>query len=179
MVEAFNRLGLPLKVVGDGPERKRLERLAGPTVEILGRQSSERVESLLGRCRAFVYARLEDFGIAPVEVMASGAPVIGLGRGGLLDGVRCAASGVSEPTGVLFPDQTAASVVEAVTWFEQRQLWRDLVPESLRLWAERFSSEAFVKRLENLVLPAWQNHIRVCDVEASDPACLLGLPRCD
>ncbi len=179
VVEAFNRLGLPLKVVGDGPERQRLERLAGPMVEILGRQSPERVETLLGRCRAFVYAGLEDFGIAPVEAMASGAPVIGLGRGGLLDSVRCAASGASEPTGVLFLEQTAASVVEAVTWFEQRQLWRDLAPESLRLWAERFSPEAFSRRLERLVLAAWQDHTRACAVEASDPAGLPGLRRCD
>ena len=124
VVEAFNRLRLPLKVVGDGPERARLEQLAGPTVQILGRQSQEQVETLLARCRAFVYAGLEDFGIAPVEAMASGAPVIGLGRGGLLDSVRCAAAGSAEPTGVLFPEQTPASVAQAVDWFEQRRLWR-------------------------------------------------------
>ena len=90
VVAAFNRLGLPLLVVGDGPERSRLEQMAGPTVTILGRQSQQQVELLLARCRAYVYAGLEDFGIAPVEAMASGAPVIGLGRGGLLDyGAMC------------------------------------------------------------------------------------------
>ena len=92
VVEAFNRLRLPLQVVGDGPERRRLEQLAGPTVQILGRQSQTQVEALMAHCRAFVYAGLEDFGIAPVEAMASGAPVIGLARGGLLDSVRCAAA---------------------------------------------------------------------------------------
>ena len=65
-----------------------------------------------------MYAGLEDFGIAPVEAMASGAPVIGLGRG-LLDTVRCAAAGIPEPTGVLFPEQTVESLVKAVEWFEQ------------------------------------------------------------
>ena len=71
VVEAFNRLALPLLVVGDGPERSRLEQMAGPTVTILGRQSQQQVEQLLSRCRAYVYAGLEDFGIAPVEAMAS------------------------------------------------------------------------------------------------------------
>ena len=88
VVEAFNRLGLPLLVVGDGPERARLEGLAGPTVTLLGRQSEPQVEQFMARCRAFVYAGLEDFGIAPVEAM-HGAPVIGLGRGGLLDTALC------------------------------------------------------------------------------------------
>ena len=67
VVEAFNRLGLPLLVVGDGPEKARLEALAGPTVTLLGRQSQQQVEELMARCRAFVYAGLEDFAIAPVE----------------------------------------------------------------------------------------------------------------
>ena len=80
---------VPLLVVGDGPERSRLQQLAGPNVTLLGRQSRQQVEALLSRCRAFVFAGLEDFGIAPVEAMASGAPVIGFGRGGLLDTVRC------------------------------------------------------------------------------------------
>mgnify|MGYP001341691429 FL=1 len=77
----------------------------------------------MARCRAFVFAGLEDFGIAPVEAMASGAPVIGLARGGLLDSVRCAAAGLKQPTGVLFPHQTAESVVDAVEWFEQARIW--------------------------------------------------------
>lgn len=178
VVEAFNRLGLPLKVVGDGPERARLEKLAGPTVQILGRQSQEQVETLLSRCRAFVYAGLEDFGIAPVEAMASGAPVIGLGRGGLLDSVRCAARGDAQPTGVLFPEQTPASVVQAVEWFEQRQLWRDLAPEQLRQWAERFRPEAFASRFETLVQQAWEDHCSACAVAASDPADLPQLGPC-
>ena len=134
--EAFNRLGLPLLVVGDGPERSRLEVLAGPTVTLLGRQSQQQVEELMARCRAFVYAGLEDFGIAPVEAMASGAPVIGLGRGGLLDTVRCASSGLQDATGVLFPEQSVESLVQAVDWFEQERIWSSLDPESIRGWAD-------------------------------------------
>jgi len=169
VIEAFNRLGLQLLVVGDGPERPRLEALAGPTVTLLGSQSSQQVELLLSRCRAYVYAGLEDFGIAPVEAMAAGAPVIGLGRGGLLDTVRCAASGIEQATGVLFPDQTVNSLVDAVRWFEQRRLWRELDPVVLRQWAERFRPQAFAERFQNTLSRAWSEHQKLCAVAASDP----------
>ena len=175
VVEAFNRLGLPLLVVGDGPERARLEALAGPTVTLLGRQSGPQVEQLMSRCRAFVYAGLEDFGIAPVEAMAAGAPVIGLGRGGLLDTVRCAAAGLREPTGVLFPEQSVESLVQAVEWFEQQRIWRSLDSESIRQWAERFRPEAFSARFESVLRTAWRAHRRGCAVAASDPAEMPGL----
>ena len=175
VVEAFNQLGLPLLVVGDGPERARLEALAGPTVTLLGRQSGDQVEELMSRCRAFVYAGLEDFGIAPVEAMAAGAPVIGLGRGGLLDTVRCAAAGLREPTGVLFPDQTVESLVQAVEWFEQGRIWRSLDAEAIREWAERFRPEAFSARFESALRTVWSAHRRGCAVAASDPAEMPGL----
>ena len=172
VIAAFNQLRLPLLVVGDGPERADLDKLAGPSVKLLGRQSPEQVEALMARCRAFVYAGLEDFGIAPVEAMASGAPVIGLGRGGLLDTVRCAAAGMSDPTGVLFPDQSVSSIVEAVGWFEQRRLWQELHPETLRLWSERFRPEAFAARFDKVLHQLWNQHQKNCAVAASDPASL-------
>ena len=175
VVEAFNRLGLPLLVVGDGPERGRLEALAGPTVTLLGRQSQQQVEELMARCRAFVYAGLEDFGIAPVEAMAAGAPVIGLGRGGLLDTVRCASDGLRGATGVLFPDQSVESLVQAVEWFEQERIWRSLDSESIRAWAERFRPEAFAARFDSVLRTAWRAHQRGCAVAASDPAEMPGL----
>ena len=175
VVEAFNQLGLPLLVVGDGPERMRLEALAGSNVTLLGRQSQHQVETLMSRCRAFVYAGLEDFGIAPVEAMAAGAPVIGLGRGGLLDTVRCAAAGCSQPTGVLFSDQSVESVIQAVQWFQQQHRLESFNAESIRSWAERFRPEAFAARFEASMRRSWAGHQMRCAVAASDPAKVPGL----
>ena len=123
----------------------------------------------MARCRAFVYAGLEDFGIAPVEAMASEAPVIGWG-GGLLDTVRCAAAGISEPTEVLFPKQSVESLVQALEWFEQERIWRSLDAEAIRAWSERFRPEAFAARFESALRTAWSAHQGGCAVAAS---CLL------
>ena len=160
VVEAFNRTGLPLVVIGDGPERARLEALAGPTVSLLGRLGSAEVSGWLSRCRAYVYAGLEDFGIAPLEAMAAGAPVIGLGQGGLLDTVRCLVRGDSQPTGVLFPEQSVAALVAALEQFEAQRLWQQLPAESLRQWAEQFSPERFRGRMAAAIERAWGEHQR-------------------
>ena len=86
-VRAFNRLGLPLVVAGDGPDARRLHRLAGPTVSFTGRVSDARAEQLLSSCRALVVTAVEEFGIAAVEAQAAGRPVIAPSRGGALETV--------------------------------------------------------------------------------------------
>jgi glycosyltransferase involved in cell wall biosynthesis len=107
--------------------------------------------------------------------MAAGAPVIGLGRGGLLDTVRCAAAGCAQPTGVLFPDQSVESVVQAVEWFQQQQRLKPFSSDSIRLWAEGFRPEAFAARFEESMRRSWGNHQAGCAVAASDPAEVPGL----
>jgi glycosyltransferase involved in cell wall biosynthesis len=107
-----------------------------------------------------VYAGLEDFGIAPVEAMAAGAPVIGFGAGGLLDSVRCLRSGDPHPTGLLFPRQNAASLAEALEHFESGQLWRRLPAEGQRCWADQFAPERFEQRLMQLLERFWGRHGR-------------------
>lgn len=140
-VEAATRLGRRLVVVGDGPERKRLERMAGPTVRFLGRRSDEEIAGLYGRCRAFLFPGWEDFGITPVEAQAAGRPVIAYGRGGatetVLDGV----------TGILFDAQTAEALVEAVERFEAESF----DPAVCRRNAERFDSAEFRARITRAV----------------------------
>ncbi|MEB3266844.1 MAG: glycosyltransferase [Cyanobacteriota bacterium] len=158
VVEAFNRTGLPLVVIGDGPERRRLQAMAGPNVRLLGRCSDSEATGWLERCRAYVYAGVEDFGIAPVEAMAAGAPVIAYGAGGLCDSVRCLNSGAAGPTGLLFPRQSATSLAAALEHFEHHRLWRALPAEGQRQWAERFAPERFEARMLTLLERCWQRH---------------------
>ena len=169
LVRAFNRLQLPLIVVGDGVEKKYLKELAGPTVQILGYQSKEKIEKLMSRCRAFVYAGIEDFGIAPVEAMASGSPVIAFGKGGVLDTVKCFNSNSSKgATGLLFSEQTVKSLVEAIEFFKEKQLWRELNPELIRDWANSFSQDSFKVKFEKSINRAWSEHLNSCDIATSD-----------
>ncbi len=87
-VEAFSRMGLPLVIAGDGSEREKLQRMAGPSVRFLGRVSDPFLWECYRRCRALIFPGIEDFGIIPVECMAAGKPVVGLDAGGLRDSVR-------------------------------------------------------------------------------------------
>jgi glycosyltransferase involved in cell wall biosynthesis len=174
VVEAFNRTGLPLVVVGDGPERARLEAMAKPNVQFLGRVNQEQVNGLMSRCRAYVYAGLEDFGIAPVEAMAAGAPVIGLAQGGLLDTVRCISSGCSQPTGLLFPHQSVASLVAALEHFHQQRLWSHLPAEGLRAWAEQFAPHRFRAHMVAVIERAWASHQRELQARSQPLSVPLG-----
>ncbi|MBW4530332.1 MAG: glycosyltransferase [Aphanothece saxicola GSE-SYN-MK-01-06B] len=160
VVEAFNRTGLPLVVLGDGPERRRLEAMAGPQIRFLGRLSDPETAAWLERARAYVYAGMEDFGIAPVEAMAAGAPVIAFGQGGVLDSVRCFRTGEPGPTGLLFPEQSPACLAAALEYFEAGRLWQSLPAEGQRHWAEGFAPDVFRQRMQTLLETLWQQHRR-------------------
>jgi len=136
-VDAFNRLGLPLRIVGDGPDRAGLERRAGPNISFLGRASDREVERMLGECQALVFPGLEDFGLTPLEANASGRPVLAFRGGGTLDTV------VDGETGILFDAQTPESLRGAIERF--RTIRWD--PTALRRHAERFDVEAFKERM--------------------------------
>jgi glycosyltransferase involved in cell wall biosynthesis len=114
IVEAFNEMPEKhLKVVGDGPEMEAIcELVTSKNIEILGYQTDEQVRNYLAHAKAFVYAALEDFGIVAVEALASGTPVIAYGVGGL-------AEIVTEGTGLLYQEQTAVALCEAIHRFEQ------------------------------------------------------------
>lgn len=146
IVETFARLGKPLVVIGDGPDRAKIEALAGPTVTMLGRQPDEVVANYMSRCRAFVFAADEDFGITPVEAQAAGAPVIAYGRGGVLESV------VEGRTGLFFEHQQHDSLASALERFEDLPRMTDSV---IRRNAERFSEARFRAEFSGVVETAY------------------------
>jgi glycosyltransferase involved in cell wall biosynthesis len=136
-IEACNRLGRRLVIIGDGPDRERLQKLAGPTIEFLGRQSDSRVNHYASRCQALVFPGEEDFGMVPLEVNAAGRPVIAFRGGGAIETV------VDGLTGVFFDKPTSASLITAIEDFESRT-WNQ---QSLRRHAERFDRSVFAFRV--------------------------------
>lgn len=155
---AANRLGVRLVVVGSGPEATRLRTLAGPTVELLGWRSDDEVAELYARCRALLFPSVEDFGIAPLEAMACGRPVIALGRGGALETVVPLDDSAEAPTGILFPEQTVECLVEAIRRFEASAHRFD--PKALRSHAEAFDRPLFKERIGGWVARRWEEHPR-------------------
>ena len=141
-IAAANRLGRRLWIVGDGPERRRLKAMAGPTVRFLGSIPDDRqLAQLYARCRAFLFPSLDDFGVAPVEAQAAGRPVIALGRGAAVETV------MPDTTGVLFDEQKVDSMVEAIERFERLAF----DPAACRRNAERFDSRIFRERFQAAV----------------------------
>ena len=145
---AFTELDLPLVIIGDGPERKKVERAAGRNVTILGKQSDAVVAELLQQCRAFVFAADEDFGIAPVEAQAAGAPVIAFGKGGATETI------LNGKTGLFFSEQSVASIVDAVKRFESERDTFDSA--ACRENAMRFARDVFQRDYRKLIEEQWQ-----------------------
>jgi len=145
-VEAFNRLGKKLLIAGAGPELGRLKKMAKPNVEFLGRVSEEESRRLYQNAKAFLFPGFEDFGITPVEAMASGTPVIAYGKGGVRDSV------VENITGVFFPHQSVESLIEGVEDFENRN-WD---PKICRKRADVFSVDLFEGKIQAFLEEKWQ-----------------------
>jgi glycosyltransferase involved in cell wall biosynthesis len=150
-IAACRELGVPLKVAGVGTERPRLEKLAeGAVVEFTGWQSDEDLRELYRGCEAFLFPADEDFGIAPVEAMACGRPVVAFKKGGALETVK---EGI---TGVFFEEQTAASLAGAM----KRARGIAFDPAAIRDHAVRFDTKIFKKRFGDFVRQAWEEYSR-------------------
>ena len=152
IVEVFAELGLELVVIGDGPaaRRKRIEQLAAgkPNIKLLGAADDAVVADHMARCKAFVFAADEDFGITPVEAMAAGAPVVALSRGGTGETV------MDGTTGVHFHEQTPTALADAVRVVERRA--GDFDPAAIRRHAEGFSRQRFQEEIERYITGAWE-----------------------
>ena len=144
IVKAFNQLGRPLVVIGTGPELKQLRQLAKSNVQLLGAQPNEVVEKYMAQARAFVYAACEDFGIALVEAQACGTPVIAYGSGGALETVLDIRQHPETGTGLFFPAQTEASLIEAIESFDR--FCGQFNPEMGRSRAAGFHPRVFEQR---------------------------------
>lgn len=137
-VLAASEMGIPLEVIGKGPERARLEALAGPSVRFLGYQSDETIRDRLRRARALLFPGEEDFGIVPIEALACATPVIALGKGG-------AAETVDDRVGLVYPDESPAGLIDAIATWER--LGRPFDPVEARRRAETFATPIYRERM--------------------------------
>lgn len=146
VINAFNRLSLPLVIIGTGPHEEKLKNMARKNITFLGRVSDEELAQYLRNCRAFIFPGEEDFGIAPVEAMASGRPVIAYGRGGALETV------VDGLTGTFFKRQTTEDLIDAIHRFEKMSF----DPQNIRRHAEQFDKEVFKEKIKSYVNEKFQ-----------------------
>jgi glycosyltransferase involved in cell wall biosynthesis len=151
-IAAFNDLKLPLKVAGEGPLRKSLEKQARGNIEFIGWVGAERLAELYANCEALIFPGEEDFGIVPLEAQASGRPVIAYARGGATEtviGLDDRGHSGAEPTGILFADATPASLIAAVRRYHAARHLFD--PAGLRRHARQFSRTVFKTRMEQFI----------------------------
>lgn len=139
-IQAFNKIGMKLKIIGTGSDEKRLRSLAGPTIEFLGSVSNQERAKYLAHCKAFINPQEEDFGITVLEAMASGRPVIAFGRGG-------ANETVTADTGVLFDQQDWETLATTVITFDETKY----TPSLIRTHALSYTKEQFKKELLMIV----------------------------
>jgi glycosyltransferase involved in cell wall biosynthesis len=141
VVEVCTRLGRPLIVIGDGPEASHLRSIAGPTVRFLGRVDRPTLVRVMHGCRAYIVPGVEDFGIAPVEAMAAGRPVIALGQGGVSETV------IDGRTGVLYPTPGQPGLEAAILRFEGLEVNASAIQDR----ASVFSLDAFRRRFLQII----------------------------
>lgn len=145
LIEAFNKLGKPLYIAGSGRDRDRLESLARSNIKFLGYVPDADLPDLLARARAFMFPGEEDFGIAPIQAMAAGRPVIAYAAGGALDTV------IPGETGYLFAEQSVQAIVAAVEAFDANAV----SSARIRRYAEQFDTAVFQQKLTNFIESKW------------------------
>ncbi|MBL7053541.1 MAG: glycosyltransferase, partial [Candidatus Portnoybacteria bacterium] len=147
-INAFNQLGWPLKIIGDGPDRKKLMKKAKENIEFIGLVSDDKLKDYYAHCQAFILPQEEDFGIVSVEAMASGRPVIAFKSGGALEIIQ------SEITGLFFEEQTTDSLINALKKFKTI----NFKPEVIRQEALKFDQEKFKEKIKKFINEHWNRH---------------------
>lgn len=146
-IEACNRLKIPLKIIGRGPEMERLRELAGPTIEFLGRVPDEDLPRYYAQCRGFIFPQEEDFGIVAIEAVASGRPIIAYRGGDIPEHLE------EGRMGVFFDEQTADAVANALLRFRDKEY----DSEYIRSKALRFDKDAFKEKIKKYIEEALKN----------------------
>jgi glycosyltransferase involved in cell wall biosynthesis len=147
-IQAFNKLGLPLKVIGRGPEMKKLKKMAKSNIEFLGRIPDEELPKYYAQCRAFIFPQEEDFGIVAIEAMASGRPVIAYRGGDIPEHIE------EGKTGIFFNNQTPEDLIEAVKKFRDI----DYNPEYIRSKSLKFDKEIFKSKIKDYIEEELERH---------------------
>ena len=159
-VEACNQLRRPLVVIGDGPEKAALQRIAGPTVRFLGHQPGDVVRDHYRRCRAFLFPGEEDIGLTPIEAQSAGRPVIALGKGGaretVLGAYQDASAAPERATGIFFDAQTVNALVETMLSFEAIE--HRFLPRFIRAHAEQFDKRHFLEKMSEFLAAKLEEH---------------------
>ena len=140
-VKAFNNLKLPLKIIGDGSELKKLKKMAYSNIEFLGELSDKERNDYLSRCKAFIYPQIEDFGITALEAMASGRPIIAYAGGGVKEAI------IDGQTGVFFPEQTWESLAHKILRFDPSKF----SPQLIREHARNFDEPRFKQKILDFI----------------------------
>lgn len=147
VVKAFNKLNLPLKIIGTGEEEAKLRKMAKHNIEFLGPVSEEKKREYYSKCLAFINPQEEDWGITPVEAMASGRPVIAYKAGGVLETVK---DGV---TGKFFDEQSWEALIDTILKFKPL----DYDPQLIKQHADQFNTRHFYDNMKNFVNDKWNN----------------------
>jgi glycosyltransferase involved in cell wall biosynthesis len=151
-VEAFNRSGKRLLIMGDGSEKPKLAAMAKPNVEMVPWQSDAKVREYYARCKAFIFPGEEDFGITPLEAQASGRPVIAFAKGGALETV------IDGETGLFFKEQTAEGIQDAIDRLERGE--HRITPEKCIANAARFSEKSFRDKISAFVSEKYADRLK-------------------
>ncbi len=150
-VEAFNKLGWPLVIIGEGPESKKLKKIAEKNINFLGYQSDDAVQKYYSGCAGFIMPQEEDFGITPIEAMSYGKPVLALKRGGAMEYIQ---EGIN---GEFFEDPTEEVLADGVRRIREKISLYD--PAKIKRTAERFSRMRFESEIKNFIQENTAHHV--------------------
>jgi len=148
VIDAFNKTGLPLKIVGTGIQEKFLQSIAKPNIEFYGYTPNETLQKLYSNAEALIFPQVEDFGITALEAMASGRPIIAYKKGGILDSTN-------EDTAIYFGKQTAESLVTAIEQYQKQK--KNFNSKQIRSHAKSFDQKHFEEKMIQTIETQWQN----------------------